>query len=73
MPDNSPLTSAFATDLFNGEDWPNAKLWVFGHTHFTTEFRKDGIKVLSNQRGYVFPNGDNVQERRMREEGKRCI
>jgi hypothetical protein len=27
--DNSPFTSASATDLFNGEDWPNVKLWVF--------------------------------------------
>jgi len=60
--DNSPLTFAFATDLFNGEDWPNVKLWVVGHTH-STEFKKDGIKVLSNQRGYVFPNGDSVQKK----------
>jgi hypothetical protein len=35
----------------------------FGHTHFTTEFKKDGIKILGNQRGYVFPNGDCVQEK----------
>jgi predicted phosphodiesterase len=61
--DNSPLTSAFSTDLLYGEDWPNVELWVFGHTHFTTEFKKDGIKVVSNQRGCVFPKGDSVQEK----------
>ena len=52
---NNPWSSAFATDLLTGEDWVNVKVWVFGHTHFTTEFKKCGIKVLSNQRGYVPP------------------
>jgi predicted phosphodiesterase len=73
MHDNSPLTSAFATDLLNGEDWPNVKLWVFGHTHFTTEFKKDGIKVVSNQRGYVFPNGDRVQEKNNEKKKKKGV
>jgi predicted phosphodiesterase len=54
---DNPWSSAFATNLLNGEDWSNVKLWVFGHTHFTTEFKKDGIKVVSNQRGYVLPGG----------------
>ncbi len=52
---NNPWSSAFATDLINGKDWPGVTQWVFGHTHFTTEFKKCGIKVVSNQRGYVFP------------------
>jgi len=45
--------SAFATDLLQDRDWKDVKVWVFGHTHFTTEFERCGIKVLSNQRGYV--------------------
>lgn len=65
----NPWTSAFATDLLDGEDWFNVKLWVFGHTHFTTEFKKDRIKVVSNQRGYVLPGSvprtDNVKDKKM--------
>ena len=45
---------AFATDLL-----PHAaagvKLWMFGNTHYTTEFKYRGTRVVSNQRGYVFP------------------
>jgi len=26
---------------------------MFGHTHYTTEFKKGGVKVVANQRGYV--------------------
>jgi hypothetical protein len=28
---------------------------MFGHTHYTTEFRENGVRVVSNQRGYVLP------------------
>ncbi|TVY92920.1 Uncharacterized protein LAWI1_G004652 [Lachnellula willkommii] len=48
-------SSAFATDVLGGGDWGDVKFWVFGHTHFTTEFVKEGVKVVSNQRGYVLP------------------
>lgn len=50
---NNAWNSAFATDLFNGADWSGVKVWVFGHTHYTTEFSRDGIRVIANQRGYV--------------------
>ncbi|KAH8672125.1 ser/Thr protein phosphatase-like protein superfamily [Tricladium varicosporioides] len=52
---NNPWSSAFATDLLRLGEWANVKIWIFGHTHFTTEFEKIGIKVMSNQRGYVLP------------------
>jgi hypothetical protein len=47
------LSSALATDLLKTSSWRNAgvKVWVYGHTHFTNDFRKRGIRVISNQRG----------------------
>jgi len=51
-------SSAFASDLLRedgGGMWDGVKVWVFGHTHFSTEFERAGVRVLSNQRGYVLP------------------
>ncbi|KAJ5958281.1 uncharacterized protein N7479_005431 [Penicillium vulpinum] len=45
---------AFGTDLLS-LPWEGVKIWVFGHTHYTTEFKERGIRVVSNQRGYVLP------------------
>ncbi|PSN60067.1 ser/Thr protein phosphatase-like protein superfamily [Corynespora cassiicola Philippines] len=59
---NNPWTCAFASDVISKGEWPGVKSWVFGHTHYTTEFEKDGINVVSNQRGYVIreSGGDYV-------------
>ncbi|KAL2008809.1 hypothetical protein VTN00DRAFT_7003 [Thermoascus crustaceus] len=60
----SPLRTAFCTELLGGEarSWPgigNVRYWVFGHTHWCTEFRIGGITVVANQRGYVLvPPGE---------------
>ncbi|KAF2496637.1 phosphoesterase, partial [Lophium mytilinum] len=55
----SDLSSAFATSLLTDEDrsWEQSdvKMWIFGHTHYTNTFKKSGIEVMSNQRGYVYP------------------
>lgn len=48
-------SSAFATDLLGEGCWGSVKTWVFGHTHYTTEFVREGTRVVSNQRGYVLP------------------
>lgn len=52
--EKSRWSCAFATDIL-----PHAaagvKLWVFGRTHYTTEFKYRGTRVVSNQRGFVFP------------------
>ncbi|KAJ5342830.1 hypothetical protein N7541_011954 [Penicillium brevicompactum] len=56
----NPWTSAFATDVLSRI--PNSsgiKAWVFGHTHYTTDFKLGGIRVIANQRGYVLP-GSNL-------------
>ncbi|KAL6835775.1 putative calcineurin-like phosphoesterase [Trichoderma sp. SZMC 28015] len=53
---NSPWTPAFATDLVTKGNWGNVTCWIFGHTHYSTDFQYKGIRLLANQRGYVFPN-----------------
>jgi hypothetical protein len=53
--DQNPWNSAFATDLLSQDDWNGVKIWVFGHTHYTTEFKEGNMRVVSNQRGYVLP------------------
>ena len=50
----NPWSVAFGTDLLSNK-WKGVKLWIFGHTHYTTEFKENGIRVMSNQRGYVLP------------------
>lgn len=50
----NPWTVAFATDLLTQKDWSGVSTWVFGHTHYTTSFRTNGVQVVANQRGYVF-------------------
>ncbi|KAL6690553.1 putative calcineurin-like phosphoesterase [Trichoderma pleuroticola] len=54
---NNPWTPAFATDLVTKGNWSNVTCWSFGHTHYSTDFQYNGIRLLANQRGYVFPNG----------------
>ncbi|EAW07345.1 Ser/Thr protein phosphatase superfamily [Aspergillus clavatus NRRL 1] len=55
---NSPITSAFATDLRGEPCWekPQVRLWAFGHTHYNCDFVEDrtGKRIVANQRGYYF-------------------
>lgn len=48
------IRCAFATDMSSCDCWASpVALWAFGHTHFNANFvSKDGIRVISNQRGY---------------------
>ena len=58
----NPWTSAFASDLLGAKNIPllsDVQWWVFGHTHYSTHFTKDSVKVVSNQRGYSFPQSSN--------------
>lgn len=44
----------FASDILVGDGIPglgNGDAWVFGHTHYTSEFVAAGVNVRSNQRG----------------------
>ncbi|KAG8887802.1 hypothetical protein FRB98_008984 [Tulasnella sp. 332] len=48
-----PTTSAFATELTKNGIWAKpVKVWAFGHTHWSCQFERLGVKVISNQRGY---------------------
>ena len=58
---NSPITSAFSTELSGEECFKNerVRLWAFGHTHYNCEFTVERgtaspLKLLANQRGYYF-------------------
>jgi predicted phosphodiesterase len=55
---SSPWTSAFATDIVDQGGWEGVKTWVFGHTHYSAQFMRRGIKLVSNQRGYVLPGAN---------------
>lgn len=53
---NNPWNAAFGTAILSKiSDVSGVKAWVFGHTHYSTEFREKGVRVLANQRGYVLP------------------
>lgn len=67
---SSDCNSAFATDLLDNGCWGRVKIWVFGHTHYSTAFIRDGIRIIANQRGYVLdPKRENAA-RKKREEKK---
>lgn len=57
---NNPWSSAFATDVLSQIPKSSGiNSWIFGHTHYTTEFQHQGIRVMANQRGYVLPWKDS--------------
>ncbi|KAL4945756.1 hypothetical protein BDV06DRAFT_8808 [Aspergillus oleicola] len=54
--EKKPWSVAFGTDVLNNLPRSSpVRAWVFGHTHYTTEFRERGVRVVANQRGYVLP------------------
>ncbi|KAK4447377.1 hypothetical protein QBC34DRAFT_440128 [Podospora aff. communis PSN243] len=64
---DSPITSAFSTDLSGEKCFHSGrvKVWAFGHTHHNVDFlfeRGDGagpLRLLANQRGYYFAQSKN--------------
>ena len=48
----SPLKSAFASDLDSIIEQSGVPLWIYGHTHYNANFVIGSTRVLSNQRGY---------------------
>lgn len=53
-PGASVTKSAFSTELTGQPCWnPQVvKLWAFGHTHYSCDFERAGIRLYANQRGY---------------------
>lgn len=53
---DSPISSAFATDLSQEPCWTDQAVlfWAFGHTHFNCDFTdKHGKRIVANQKGYA--------------------
>lgn len=51
---NSPLTEAFAVELFDLIADSAVDCWIYGHHHINTpEFRVGKTRMLTNQLGYV--------------------
>lgn len=55
--EGSSVSSNFVTDLSQEQCWrsPNVKLWAFGHTHYSCDYRDEttGKLVVVNQRGHA--------------------
>lgn len=49
---DSPLKPAFSSKLDDLVEQSGVPLWIFGHTHYNTEFTLGATRVLTNQRGY---------------------
>ena len=49
---NSPLKPAFSSDLDEIIEQSGVPLWIYGHTHYNTDYRIGSTRVLTNQRGY---------------------
>ncbi|KAF5138348.1 hypothetical protein E5D57_002134 [Metarhizium anisopliae] len=56
---NNPWTAAFAADLITQDGaqdgLDHVKVCAFGHTHYSTDIVRNGIRIISNRRGYVAP------------------
>jgi len=49
---NSPLSSAFASNLDNLVKPSGVPLWIHGHTHYNVDYKLGATRILTNQRGY---------------------
>ena len=49
---NSPLKPAFGSNLDSLVEQSGVPLWIYGHTHYNTDFKIGSTRVLTNQRGY---------------------
>ena len=49
---NSPLKPAFGSNLDSLVKQSGVPLWIYGHTHYNTDFKIGSTRVLTNQRGY---------------------
>lgn len=62
--ESNPWSSAFSTDLLdnsNGSPLNDVQWWVFGHTHYCSESLRGSVRLVSNQRGYVFPEAETTR------------
>lgn len=45
----------FASNILNDEKLDKSKIscWIYGHTHYSNDFVHDGVRLISNQIGYM--------------------
>ncbi|KAK7420333.1 hypothetical protein QQZ08_010466 [Neonectria magnoliae] len=60
--EKNPWKTAFSTDVLQRREFARVAWWMFGHTHFTTQFQRGRIRVVANQRGYVLGFGGPTLE-----------
>lgn len=47
------LNTGYYTELLPDFEGSKVKTWIHGHTHHCVDYKRYGIRVVSNQRGYV--------------------
>jgi hypothetical protein len=67
---DAPWTSAYGTDLLDKGDWTGVKMWISGTTGRTYELEKNGLAVVSNQRGRKGGDATGILEDGMSERQK---
>ncbi len=56
------ITGAFQSNLDDLMDENTIDAWLFGHTHFCCDFKINGTRIVSNQRGYTHENTGSFDE-----------
>ena len=51
---DSPINSAFATELGDFIADSRIDCWIYGHSHTNIDTQIGDMKIVSNQLGYVF-------------------
>lgn len=59
---DNPWTLASGTGLVDKEGWKGVETWVSGYTHYSRQLSRNGIKLVSYQRGYVLPGSTTRKE-----------
>lgn len=63
----NPWSAAFASNVLDregGDGWgeEGVQVWAYGHTHYCTDFRKSGVRLVANQRGSVLPGTEMARK-----------
>lgn len=55
---DAPINTGYYTNILPSFKGSRVKTWIHGHTHYCVDYEEEGIRVVSNQRGYI--NYDEV-------------
>lgn len=48
-----PMSTAFSSHMDYLFEHASLRCWIFGHTHFQTDFKFKNVRVISNPHGYI--------------------